>query len=275
MGVAQIELSGQPQPHIWSNSWLLVALSLAFAGLAIAVVFFVAAMFAREPCPSEDDDQVAGEANDARQEPAPEPKPAKEPAPFPAGSAGPARAESGPRRLPGAGATRAALGVAVLALAGIAAALINNAVSGSARTASPAPGPPAQSHAGEFSASPAPGGTSLAWQCGRAVPATLWKTSGDIGQTLQACIRADHGHLDLEGVLTGSVNAWKEQIVLNLRDSRQESRGKFYSPVCTNSLCIYTVAVQPGRGKWTVFPQWERQDGDYQSTGPESPFITY
>ena len=51
IGIAQIELSGQSQPHIWSNSWLLVALFLAFAGIAIAVVFFVAAMFAR---PSEE-----------------------------------------------------------------------------------------------------------------------------------------------------------------------------------------------------------------------------
>jgi hypothetical protein len=67
IGVAQIELTGQPQPHIWSNSWLLVALSLAFSGLAIAVVFFVAAMFAREPRLSADDDQAAGEANDGRQ----------------------------------------------------------------------------------------------------------------------------------------------------------------------------------------------------------------
>jgi hypothetical protein len=67
IGVAQIELGGQPQPHVWSNSWLLVALSLAFAGLAIAVVFFVAAMFAREPPLSEDDDQAVGQLNDARQ----------------------------------------------------------------------------------------------------------------------------------------------------------------------------------------------------------------
>lgn len=67
IGIAQIELSGQPQPHIWSNSWLLVALSLAFAGLAIAVIFFVASMFARESHPSADDNQAAGEVNGARQ----------------------------------------------------------------------------------------------------------------------------------------------------------------------------------------------------------------
>jgi hypothetical protein len=78
IGVAQIELSGQPQPHIWSNSWLLVALSLAFVGLAIAVVFFVAAVFAREPRLSEDDDQVAGEARDARQITSREAQPSEE-----------------------------------------------------------------------------------------------------------------------------------------------------------------------------------------------------
>lgn len=53
IGVAQIELSGKPQPDIWSNSWLLVALSLAFVGLMIAVVFFVIDIFAREPRRSE------------------------------------------------------------------------------------------------------------------------------------------------------------------------------------------------------------------------------
>jgi hypothetical protein len=65
IGIAQIELSGQPQPHIWSNSWLLVALSLAFTGLVIAVVFFVAAMFAPESRLSADDNQGEAEADDA------------------------------------------------------------------------------------------------------------------------------------------------------------------------------------------------------------------
>ena len=60
-------MSGQPQPHIWSNSWLLVALALAFVGLAIAVVFFVIAMFVRESRPSVDDNQATDEGNDARQ----------------------------------------------------------------------------------------------------------------------------------------------------------------------------------------------------------------
>jgi len=67
IGIAQIELSGRAQPDIWSNSWLLVALSLAFAGLATAVVFFVFAVFARAPHLSAEDNQAAGEVNDARQ----------------------------------------------------------------------------------------------------------------------------------------------------------------------------------------------------------------
>jgi hypothetical protein len=52
IGVAQIELSGQPQPHIWSNAWLVAALSLALAGLLTAAVFFVLDIFARKDTPS-------------------------------------------------------------------------------------------------------------------------------------------------------------------------------------------------------------------------------
>lgn len=48
VGVAQIELSGQAQPHIWSNAWLLAALALAGTGLVIATLYFVMPMFARE-----------------------------------------------------------------------------------------------------------------------------------------------------------------------------------------------------------------------------------
>jgi len=48
IGVAQIELNGQSQPHIWSNVWLLAALALALIGVAIAVVFFVMSMFAHK-----------------------------------------------------------------------------------------------------------------------------------------------------------------------------------------------------------------------------------
>ena len=52
IGVAQIELSGKPQPDIWSNAWLLLALSLAFVGLMTAAVFFVIDIFAREAKPA-------------------------------------------------------------------------------------------------------------------------------------------------------------------------------------------------------------------------------
>lgn len=48
VGVGQIELSGQPQPRIWSNVWLLIALGLAGTGLLIAVALFVMSMFSRE-----------------------------------------------------------------------------------------------------------------------------------------------------------------------------------------------------------------------------------
>jgi hypothetical protein len=45
--IAQLELSGQPQPHIWSNVWLLTALCLAGTGLLVAVVFFVMSIVGR------------------------------------------------------------------------------------------------------------------------------------------------------------------------------------------------------------------------------------
>lgn len=43
IGIAQIELSGQLHPDIWSNAWLLAALSLAGVGLFFAIVTFLAA----------------------------------------------------------------------------------------------------------------------------------------------------------------------------------------------------------------------------------------
>jgi len=57
IGVAQLELSGQPQPHIWSNVWLLLALALASAGVVIAVILFVLSMFARQESRSVDGGQ--------------------------------------------------------------------------------------------------------------------------------------------------------------------------------------------------------------------------
>jgi transcriptional regulator with XRE-family HTH domain len=148
----------------------------------------------------------------------------------------------------------AALAAAALAVAAIA-VLIASAVSGTSHLTSPA-------------------AATGQWQCGPFMRATLWQGSG-VDQRLQACIASDHGHLDLKGVLTGSVNAWKEQIILVLKHPRQPTYEKLISPVCTTSTCIYQVAVNPGYGSWWVIPQWERSDGGYQSTGQPSPPVTY
>jgi len=48
IAIAQIELSGHPQPSIWSNVWLLIALALAGTGLLVAVVFFMMSLFTGE-----------------------------------------------------------------------------------------------------------------------------------------------------------------------------------------------------------------------------------
>ena len=49
IAIAQIELNGQPELDIWTNAWLLLALSLAAAGLTVAVVSFVMSIFVRAP----------------------------------------------------------------------------------------------------------------------------------------------------------------------------------------------------------------------------------
>jgi hypothetical protein len=70
VAVAQIELGGQAQPHIWSNAWLLLALALAGTGLLVAVVIFVMSMFSRvESKPDKDlrtkQDRQTSEQGDA------------------------------------------------------------------------------------------------------------------------------------------------------------------------------------------------------------------
>src|SRR5262249_38471128 len=45
IGIAQIELSGQAHPDIWSNAWLLAALTLAGVGLGFAIVTFLVASY--------------------------------------------------------------------------------------------------------------------------------------------------------------------------------------------------------------------------------------
>jgi transcriptional regulator with XRE-family HTH domain len=161
-------------------------------------------------------------------------------------------------------AARAGLAMAALAAAAIA-VLITGALSGPAHPASTA-SPTSTAH-------PASKAATGQWQCGPFMRATLWEGNG-IGQRLQACIAAEHGQLDLKGVLTGSVNAWKEQIILVLKHPRQPTYEKLTSPVCTTSTCTYQVAVNPGPGSWWVIPQWKRSDGGYQSTGQPSPPVT-
>jgi transcriptional regulator with XRE-family HTH domain len=148
----------------------------------------------------------------------------------------------------------AALARAAFAVAAIT-VLIMNAVSGTAHPTSAA-------------------AATGQWQCGQFMRATLREGSA-VGQRLEACIASDHGQLDLKGVLTGSVNAWKEQIILVLKHPRQPTYEKLISPVCTTSTCTYQVVVNPGRGSWWVIPQWKRSDGGYQSTGRPSPPVTY
>ena len=168
-----------------------------------------------------------------------------------------------PRSL-GSRAVRAAMAAAALAVAASAALLINS-VSGSAH----APSPAAQG------VSPASGPTSTVnWQCGPWARAKVHHGSL-IDQRLQACIASDHNHLDLEGFLLGSVDAWKERIILVLRHPGQPAYKKLISPLCTASTCIYQTTVgNPGPGSWQVLPQWS-SDGGYQSTGKTSPPVTY
>ena len=194
----------------------------------------------------------------------------------PAVSAGPAperAAGSGPRRLLRAGRTRAALGVAVLAIAAVTAALVGNAVTGSTRAGTGrAPAAPAPSHHGAQTTPPASASGS-GWECGLSAPATHYYGQ-PTGQMIQACIRLDRGYLDLMGILTGTRNAWKERIVLILRGPGQK-RQRFFSPICTMRRCVYTISVKPASGSWAVSPVWYRYSTYYQSTGPESPFVTY
>ena len=163
--------------------------------------------------------------------------------------------QSGPPRSLRSRAPRGALtALAAAALAAASAVLITDVVSGTVRDTSPA-------------------AAAGYWQCGPFMSATL-RDGHAAGQSLQACIASDHGHLVLKGVLKGSVNAWKEQVILVLKHPGPTTYGKSMSPVCTTSTCVYQVAENPGHGSWLVVPQW-RADGRYQSTGQPSPPVTY
>ena len=111
------------------------------------------------------------------------------------------------------------------------------------------------------------------WQCGPFESVTL-RDGSPVGQSLQACIASDHGHLELKGVLKGSVDARHEQIVLILKRPGPLTFEKLISSVCTRSVCTYQVSVNPGHGSWRDVPQWHA-NGVYQSTGQPSPVVTY
>jgi DNA-binding SARP family transcriptional activator len=176
-----------------------------------------------------------------------------------------------PPRSLGLRATRGAVAAAAIAVAASAALLINS-VSGSGHDPSPTAHDASPSSRG---ASPTAGPTAaINWQCGPFRRAKIHHGSL-IDQRLQACIASDPGHVQLEGSLVGSVDAWKERIILVLRHPGQPAYKRLISPVCTASTCIYQITVDdPGPGSWQVMPQWS-SDGGYQSTGKSSPSVTY
>ena len=144
---------------------------------------------------------------------------------------------------------------------------------------SPSPSP--SKSASQASASPTASATptktpppDAAWTCGAAAPATL-ASGRSTGQTLRACIRVHGGALELRGTLTGVDVAWNEQVLLVLKDSAGKNEGSFESGLCATSTCTFTVTVKPGHGDWAGLPKWARFKGNVQSTGRETPFITY
>jgi hypothetical protein len=94
-------------------------------------------------------------------------------------------------------------------------------------------------------------------------------------QTLRACIRVHGGALQLRGTLTGVDVAWNEQVLLVLKNHAGKNGGTFESGLCTTSTCTFTVTVKPAHGEWAVLPKWARRKGIYQSTGQQTPFVTY
>ncbi len=144
---------------------------------------------------------------------------------------------------------------------------------------SPSPSP--SGSASHASASPTASATptktappDTAWTCGATAAATL-SAGRPTGQTLRACIRVHGGAVELRGTLTGVDVAWNEQVLLVLKDSAGKAEGSFASGLCVTSTCTFTVTVKPGHGDWAALPKWTRFRGKYQSTGRESPFITY
>jgi serine/threonine protein kinase, bacterial len=139
------------------------------------------------------------------------------------------------------------------------------------RSSSPTTGPPSATptatHSASPTATPTPTGpVDTAWRCGAVTAATMASSGSDTGQTLQACIRVHDGKLDLRGTLNGTIPGWREQIVLVLEDSQQNSHGSYTSPVCKTADCTFSTSVVPARGEWTVLPEWVRK-GSTQSSG--------
>lgn len=148
--------------------------------------------------------------------------------------------------------TLATLAAAILAIA-VGAVLVSGVVSGTPHITRPA-------------------AATGNWQCGPSSPVRLHDGSA-VGQSLRACIASDHGHLELKGVLQGSVDAWAEQIVLIVTHPGPVAGRKFISPPCNRSTCTYQVEVNPGPGSWRLVPQWH-MEGHYQSTVRGSPTVT-
>ena len=149
---------------------------------------------------------------------------------------------------------------------------------GSVQSPSPSPSGSARRTSASPTASATPSKTApppdSAWTCGAAEAATLM-SGQPTDQTLRACIRVHGGALQLRGTLTGVDVAWNEQVLLVLKNHAGKNGGTFESGLCTTSTCTFTVTVKPAHGEWAVLPKWARRKGIYQSTGQQTPFVTY
>jgi hypothetical protein len=125
-----------------------------------------------------------------------------------------------------------------------------------------------------FAAGDAATAEQLKWQCGPAGPAKLFKKQKSIGR-LRACVGTDGTYLYELGVLIGAKASLKEQVALVVKKTNQADIGGYhFSPDCTTYLCVFAVAVNMhSHAKFTVLPEWFRESGNYQSSGPETPFI--
>lgn len=70
--IAQIELGGQPHPHVWSNAWLLTSLVLVGIALVVVLCYFVASIFVHEETKRVDAAAVTDEAHESQSEDMPQ-----------------------------------------------------------------------------------------------------------------------------------------------------------------------------------------------------------